>query len=761
MQWTDLSASQEATMIRAINKLRDFGVFRDYRKTNAIEDFSSRNIIYGWNYSGKTTLSRLFGAIGQGAPYKECPQATFDIRLDDGRSITESNLQTAGLKIAVFNTDFVTENLSWNGGDFNPILLLGDAVEAEKSIDHLQSRLQRCRELWQGAKTEIDRIDASLASEKTKCAREIKQTLQIVEAFTATHLASEVDRLSTDPATSILSDAQYRDDLVLALSKDKDLPPAIPSIRKQHVDSSGLLRRIEDGLAYIPGIAATLDHLRSNPTIAHWVEQGLKIHAKGQDCEFCKGHLTEERLAELRGHFSQDLSNHRSTLTNCMALVEGAAIPTKWLDALAFTAAYRDQAKGLEERLGQLSDQFNADLKSLETAIKKKMENPFSLVEMPSIEPSPAPLINRARDQAEALVRRHNEAILAFGKEKSEAIGRLKAHYAARFVLDPTSTTALEQKERNLRLQRRLKDVGDGFKSRIAGLEATVNRAQKGRERLNSQIVSLLGSDVLKIEVVSKDNRDRFTLRRSGLPAKNLSDGERTAIAFAFFLTKLEEHTSLADVIVYIDDPISSLDSNNVFRIYAAIQASLLKKCLNASGQEAFVTACRQLIISTHNFEFFDMLKKLPGRGTKYFLIKRIGTQESTLVDLPKALLKCRSEYHYLFEIIKQFHSSDDKSDITQLLLLPNALRRFLELYTYMRVPLPDSNVEARIAVLTNPQTATRITKLLHHFSHLESLDRAATHTNVIADIEAVVGEVMDLLNGDSQHVNALNASVD
>ena len=748
-------------MIRTINRLKDFGVFRDYRKTNAIEDFSSRNVIYGWNYSGKTTLSRLFDAIGQGTAYKECPQATFDIRLNDGRSITESNLQTAGLKIAVFNTDFVSENLSWNGGDFNPILLLGDAVEAEKSIDRLQSRLQRCRELWQGAKTEIDRIDAHLASEKTKCAREIKQTLQIVEAFTATHLASEVERLPPDPATATLPDAQYRDDLVLALSKDKDLPPAIPPIHKQHIDSSGLLKKIEGGLTYIPGFAATLEHLRSNPTIANWVEQGLKIHAKGRDCEFCKGNLTEERLAELQGHFSQDISNHRSALSNCLALVEGTAISTKWLDATAFTAPYRDQAKGVEKRLGELCEQFNADLKSLEVAIKKKMENPFSSVEMPSIEPSLTPLINRALEQAEALVKRQNEAILAFGKEKSDAISRLKAHYAARFVLDATSIDALEQKNRNLRLQKRLKCVGDSFNSRIAELEAKVNRAQKGRERLNSQIVSLLGSDVLKIEVVSKDNRDRFTLRRSGQPATNLSDGERTAIAFAFFLTKLEEHTSLADVIVYIDDPISSLDSNNVFRIYAAIQTTLLKKSLNASGHEAVVTACKQLLISTHNFEFFEMLKKLPGKGTKYFLVKKIGPQESTLVDLPRALFKCRSEYHYLFEIIKQFHSSEDKSDITQLLLLPNAIRRFLELYTYMRVPLPDSNVEARIAALTNPQTATRITKLLHHFSHLESLDRASTHTNVIADIEAVVSEVMDLLDSDSQHVSALNASLD
>ena len=50
-------------MIKRINKIKKFGVFEDYRRSGDIRDFEEKNIIYGWNYSGKTTLSRLISYL--------------------------------------------------------------------------------------------------------------------------------------------------------------------------------------------------------------------------------------------------------------------------------------------------------------------------------------------------------------------------------------------------------------------------------------------------------------------------------------------------------------------------------------------------------------------------------------------------------------------------------------------------------------------------------------------------------------------------
>ena len=48
-------------MIKKINKIKDFGIYSDYRFAREhTPEFKKYNLIYGWNYSGKTTLSRIF-----------------------------------------------------------------------------------------------------------------------------------------------------------------------------------------------------------------------------------------------------------------------------------------------------------------------------------------------------------------------------------------------------------------------------------------------------------------------------------------------------------------------------------------------------------------------------------------------------------------------------------------------------------------------------------------------------------------------------
>ena len=50
-------------MIKKIHTIRKIGVFQDYRRNGDLRDFDDKNIIYGWNYSGKTTLSRLISFL--------------------------------------------------------------------------------------------------------------------------------------------------------------------------------------------------------------------------------------------------------------------------------------------------------------------------------------------------------------------------------------------------------------------------------------------------------------------------------------------------------------------------------------------------------------------------------------------------------------------------------------------------------------------------------------------------------------------------
>jgi len=46
-------------MIKKIKKIKHFGVFTNYQTDSKLPEFKKYNLIYDWNASGKTTLSRL------------------------------------------------------------------------------------------------------------------------------------------------------------------------------------------------------------------------------------------------------------------------------------------------------------------------------------------------------------------------------------------------------------------------------------------------------------------------------------------------------------------------------------------------------------------------------------------------------------------------------------------------------------------------------------------------------------------------------
>ena len=87
-------------MITKISKLKDFGVFSDFTWDGSIPNFNKFNLIYGWNRSGKTTISRLFESCEKKCTYdakefKEYPEnGEFEIILDQGTKIKDTNVSS-------------------------------------------------------------------------------------------------------------------------------------------------------------------------------------------------------------------------------------------------------------------------------------------------------------------------------------------------------------------------------------------------------------------------------------------------------------------------------------------------------------------------------------------------------------------------------------------------------------------------------------------------------------------------------------------
>jgi wobble nucleotide-excising tRNase len=177
-----------------------------------------------------------------------------------------------------------------------------------------------------------------------------------------------------------------------------------------------------------------------------------------------------------------------------------------------------------------------------------------------------------------------------------------------------------------------------------------------------------------------------------------------------------------------------------------------------------------QLFISTHNFEFYSFLrdannikrtkKQLQTDGSNKdvtslnsYLIKKLTTNTSQIINLPKSLSGFKSEYVYLFSIIYDFYASTCSEENTHFILMPNAIRRFLEIYTLIKLPGNTGEVDSRIKELVGDVLEL---KLLHHFSHFTTFEKATKHDELILRLPELTQDIFTLLQKDPKHYLSL-----
>jgi wobble nucleotide-excising tRNase len=133
-------------MIEKISKLKKFGIFRDFIWSAELEAFKKFNLIYSWNRSGKTTVSRVFSSCEKRSTYdaekfKQYPEGgEFEIKVTNDGLIKSANISHCLLPIKVFNQDFIDDNISFDPLNLsNPIVYVGEEdVERKKQLDKLK-----------------------------------------------------------------------------------------------------------------------------------------------------------------------------------------------------------------------------------------------------------------------------------------------------------------------------------------------------------------------------------------------------------------------------------------------------------------------------------------------------------------------------------------------------------------------------------------------------------------------------------------------
>ncbi len=102
-------------MINKIETINDFGIYKSFNWNSvlSIDDFKYKNIIYGWNYSGKTTFYRIFCSLRDKEISHDFKNGNFKVVTEQG-NYDKSNLALFPYKVLVFNSDYIKENLRWD-----------------------------------------------------------------------------------------------------------------------------------------------------------------------------------------------------------------------------------------------------------------------------------------------------------------------------------------------------------------------------------------------------------------------------------------------------------------------------------------------------------------------------------------------------------------------------------------------------------------------------------------------------------------------
>jgi wobble nucleotide-excising tRNase len=460
----------------------------------------------------------------------------------------------------------------------------------------------------------------------------------------------------------VLSDENYQ--RFLKISLDNTKKEYIKELRLPEFIISKIFSNVKE-IIERRIVSNVITKLKENPRLNDWVRIGMELHISENTCQFCGNKLPEDLMNRLEHHFTEDLNNLLYDIESMMnTIIQTVEKLENFSDNLPhiyefyndYQQPYYELKNKLEQMLETLRDQFNMLLYQL----THKKDNPFQIAEFETDYAAATTIVDyqvesndleKVIKEINELIKKHNYRTDQFEKIKQAAKEKLINHHAAQFMIDFDYFKSQKELSDLDAALNNLRERISSILSKIGNIETQLLDAQKGAQRINEYLKTFFQSSRLQIEV---EEGGRFILKRNGRIAKNLSEGEKSAISFIYFITKLENRdTNLKETIVVIDDPVSSLDHNHIHSVYAIIKSKLNPK------------KCKQIFISTHNAEFFNLMKdlskdiprfleknkNLENSVSYYFLERKYIDDEivSSIIPLPNELKNYRSEYVFLF----------------------------------------------------------------------------------------------------------------
>ena len=670
--------------------------------------------------------------------FKQYPEnGEFGIKTDDGTAVKNTDVATNILPIKVFNQDFIDENISFDPSDScNPIVYVSEEdIESKKRLEQLNLNKITLGKTYEQAKKDKASKEDTKNTFLTGLGREIANIL-FDKSYNKTKAENKINTIGIDNfGDKTLSDEDKKKYEAISKSEAGKTQTTFSeyqfsfSFDNEVIDSFQKIFEKVETLLGKKVVSETLDRLKDDQILNNWVKQGFDLHKTKEEkerCLFCQKPLDKDFLATLSKHFSKDyeeLQNAITRLKNEILKIKRSEIATKNDDLYPdLKDKYSNKAKELNECIKKINTWIDEAIK----ALQEKYDNPLAIVSSPIQPEDFLTSYNSYIAELNKIIDEHNGKVKNHASEVSSARKKLELHAIAIALAGQDYKKMGAELEEALEKEKEALDAVNKNNYDIAELEKKTSNIGKAIKEINQHLKEFFGREEIKLEI--DGDKKGYTIRRDGQPAKNLSESEKTAIAFSYFVVKIGEGDfDKSKGIIFIDDPISSFDSNFIYHCFSMI---------NMHFKEI-----GQLFISTHNFQLFNLVKdwfvgnnqnrKNKGKDEccKFFMIENFtesDVRKAKIVELDKTLRNYKSEYHFLFAKLNEF-SEKQNTQYEDFYTIGNMARRFFDIFADFKIPTTGdrkSKMEVLIKNINDPDEkistvdAGKAYKLFNEFSH-------------------------------------------
>ena len=580
-----------------------------YKEETKLETDKRINLLFGFNGTGKTLLSREFMKNGNNIEW--------DIK---------DNIYN--IDILVFNTFYIHDTFLIENKSIKPIFYLGQNKQLKNLIQQKEEekhKLEYKNKQLKGELEENNIIDnlKELNKNKFNTYEEMYNIVwNIYKNNKDQHKQCLFEDFKKNKKEDFFTDYEKQDIIEITTTEekiyeklyelDKNNIKEIPLL--QTIDITNINKIINDEIfkTKIIGnensnIAKYIDELNNQK----WVKEGydLCLTHNLTKCPFCQQEtINKNFLDELKKYFNEAYTRDIEYINKLNSDFKQYKYNININQFISNEKIYTNDNH--TEKLTILLTNIETKLQDIEKQIIYKLHSPSEIIILSSIDNEITEFNNFIEEINKEIIKSNEE----FKNKKNTQKELVKQFWSIKKL--ELNDEILNKKAEINAINDKINKINDEvFKNQeyileldkiISTNKPKLNDIGKAVNNINQQLTNM-GITDFTIKPIKNDNNlitnnslleeYQYTLDRNNTNAEfqSFSEGEKMIISFLYFIEVCKSNTEKGKkIIAVIDDPISSLSSNNLFAV-----ADIIKKLMTQGNYIQF-------FIMTHNIYFFD-----------------------------------------------------------------------------------------------------------------------------------------------------------